>query len=301
MVFKIEKATKAKQKLRLALSGPSGSGKTYSALLLAKSLGAKNICVIDTERGSASLYADIVDFNVIELQPLYSPDRYIEAITAAEESGADCIIVDSITQEWNGEGGCLEMVNKVPGNNSYTAWGKITPKHNAFVSAMLNCKSHLIVTMRAKTAYVLEENEKGKMAPRKKGMEPQQRDGMEYEFTTMFEIDHSHNFTASKDRTAMFNSDIPEPLNGKVGQRLLEWLNSGVVKAKPVAEPVVEAEPVEVVKTYKEVAADLYRKITDDANLTDIYKEFDALKPHLDKTVIDHIKAKLTEVANNGN
>ena len=234
-MLKIERAQKKKQKLKIALAGISGSGKTYSALTLAFSM-CKKVCVIDTECGSASLYSDhFPEYDVLELNAPYSPQRYVEAINMAEAAGYECIIVDSLSHEWSGSGGCLDMVNAVSkaGGNSYTAWGKVTPHHDALISRMISAQTHIIVTMRTKTAYEITTNDKGKQAPVKVGTAPTQRDGVEYEFTIVFDIDQNHNFTCSKDRTSMFNNvDIPHPLNADVGKKILAWLESGVEPTK---------------------------------------------------------------------
>lgn len=105
--FIIKKATKKAKKLRLGLSAAAGFGKTYGALLVAKGLSGgdlSKVCVIDTERDSASLYADMGDYSTIALNAPYTPERYIDAITAAESAGFNVIIVDSITHEWDGPG-----------------------------------------------------------------------------------------------------------------------------------------------------------------------------------------------------
>ncbi len=102
-----KKATKAQAKARLLFSGASGSGKTTAALTVASQLG-KRIAFIDTEAGSASLYADRFDFDVLELSPPYAPERFTEAIEAAEQAGYEVIVIDSITHEWSGPGGCQD-------------------------------------------------------------------------------------------------------------------------------------------------------------------------------------------------
>src|SRR5438105_1436970 len=84
-------ATKKQSKLRLALTGPSGSGKKFSALSIASGLGER-IAVIDTEHGSASLYADKFKFDVCNLES-FSPDAYVEALKGAEEAGYDVVII----------------------------------------------------------------------------------------------------------------------------------------------------------------------------------------------------------------
>jgi nucleoside-triphosphatase THEP1 len=149
--MEIKKAIKSQQKLRLGISGASGSGKTYSALLLASSLGSK-VCVIDTEQGSASLYADKFEFDVLELTAPYSSERYVEALKRVEMAGYDVIVIDSLSHNWNQSGGCLDKVNQI-GGNSYAAWGKVTPQYDKLIHSILACKAHVVTTMRSKTAY----------------------------------------------------------------------------------------------------------------------------------------------------
>ena len=234
-----KKAERKSAKLRAALCGTSGSGKTYSALLLARGLAGPSgkIAVIDTERGSASLYADVTDFDVAELTPPYSPARYKALITAAAHD-YDVLIIDSITHEWSGEGGVLEMHDKAtavePGRNSYTAWKNVTPHHTALVDAILAAPCHIIATMRSKTAYEIQDNGKGKKAPVKIGTAPIQKEGMEYEFTLVLDVSVEGNVaTASKDRTRLWHQRN-EVITTAHGAELREWLESGA--------PVVDAD-----------------------------------------------------------
>lgn len=242
MAFLIKKAQRAQAKIRLAIAGPSGSGKTYSSLLIASGLGSK-ICVIDTERASAHLYAGLVDYDVLELEPPYRPKRYVEAIRSAEEAGYDVIVVDSLSHAWSGEGGSLEQHDMASAKtkNSYTAWRDVTPEHNFLVDAILNSKCHVIATMRSKTAYELIE---GKV--KKLGLEPIQRAGMEYEFTLFFDVEKErHVASASKDRTSLFDGENFVPTRA-TGEKILAWLNSGSPAEKAptlVAVQVAKDEP----------------------------------------------------------
>lgn len=230
--MKFEKAMRKKAKLRLALTGPSGSGKTYSALLVAKGIGGR-IAVIDTEKGSASLYSDVAEFDVLELDPPFTPERFIEAISAAEQAGYNSLIIDSITHEWGGVGGCLELVDTIAKTkyrgNSWSAWSEINPRHRSFLDAILRSSMHIIATMRSKTETAqVEENGRKKVA--KLGMKSEQRDGVEYEFTTVLDIGHeTHHAIASKDRTKLFSNADPVVLSEKTGKQLLNWLESGAV------------------------------------------------------------------------
>lgn len=225
------KAERKKSKLRLALVGPSGSGKTYGALLVAKGLGGK-IAVIDTEKGSASLYSDLVDFDVLELEPPYSPSNYVSAVKLAEKCGYDVVIIDSITHEWTGSGGCLEMNEETAKakyrGNTWSAWNDTKAKHRVFIDALLSCQAHIIVTMRSKTETAQVEVN-GKKQVQKLGMKSEQNDGIEYEFTTVLDLIHDGNFALpSKDRTGLFAPDCnPFKLSEDVGRKLAEWLDSG--------------------------------------------------------------------------
>jgi hypothetical protein len=233
-----QKAERKKAKLRLGICGTSGSGKTFSALLIAKGLG-KKIAVVDTENHSAELYAGkegMPEYDVCILSPPYETEKYIKAIEEAERAGYDVVILDSISHAWAGEGGLLDQQGKIADSgkgNSYTAWRNVTPKHNKFIEKMLSCNLHLIATMRSKTEYALVTNEKGKQEPRKMGLAPIQREGMDFEFTVVFDMDTNHNAVPSKDRTSMFDGKIFTPTT-KTGDTLKKWLEEGVeVKVLP--------------------------------------------------------------------
>jgi hypothetical protein len=184
-----KKAERKQAKLRLALAGPSGSGKTYSALLLAMGLGGR-IAVIDTEHGSASLYADIADLDTLELHAPYSPERYVDAITAAEQAGYSVLIIDSYSHEWTGSGGCLEANEKLAHQkfkgNTWAAWNETTPRHRKLTDKILTSSLHIICTMRSKTETVQGEGKK----ILKLGMKSEQRDGTDYEFTVVLDLTH---------------------------------------------------------------------------------------------------------------
>lgn len=251
------KAERKKSKLRLALAGPSGSGKTYGALLVAKGLGGK-IAVIDTEKGSASLYSDLVDFDVLELEPPYSPSNYVAAVKLAEKCGYDVVIIDSITHEWTGSGGCLEMNEETAKakyrGNTWSAWNDTKAKHRVFIDALLSCQAHIIVTMRSKTETAQVEVN-GKKQVQKLGMKSEQNDGIEYEFTTVLDLIHDGNFALpSKDRTGLFAPDCnPFKLSEDVGRKLAEWLDSG---KNPQDELNKFSEICSTIKTMEQLQAE---------------------------------------------
>ncbi len=210
----------------MAIQGPSGSGKTYSSLLIAHGLTNdwNKIAVIDSENGSANLYAHLGSYSVLSITPPYSPEEYIEAINLAVKNGFECLIIDSLSAEWNGQGGILDIHGNIPGN-SFTAWNKVTPRHNAFVQAILQSNIHIIGTMRSKTDYVMQDKN-GKQVPEKVGLKPVQREDSEYEFTLVLELSQKHQATVGKDRTGLFKNRPELILNAESGKEIAQWCNS---------------------------------------------------------------------------
>lgn len=221
MQISFRKAEKKRSKLRLALIAPSGFGKTYSALRIATGLGGK-IAMIDTEAGSGDLYGQSFEYDIVTMNPPYSPEKYIVAIKAAEDAGYETVIVDSLTHAWAGEGGLLEKHGTISNKtgNSWSAWRDVTPEHNKLMDAILGSKSHIITTLRAKTDWIVGEDKR----PVKVGLAPIQREGVEYIMSLVFELDKDHKGYASKDRTGIFDGKITE-LTEDVGKKLNEWLN----------------------------------------------------------------------------
>ena len=242
-MVQIRKARRSATKLRLLLTGPSGSGKTWGALQIAKGIGGKCV-VIDTEEGSSDLYDHLHDFDVIDLRPPFSPERYIEAITAAEQAGYEVIVVDSVTHCWSGPGGCLEILEDVAKaqfrGNTWSAFSVITPRWRAFVDKLLRSPAHIICSGRSKTETA-QVDDHGKKKVAKLGMKLEARDGLEFEFTCVLDLIHDgHYATVSKDRTGLFAGD-PKPITVATGERLAGWLAGGhaVEQQKPTREPVV--------------------------------------------------------------
>lgn len=246
MALRIEDAKREKLFGRFALISPSGGGKTHSALRLAEGLarGGK-ICVIDTEHNSSKLELGKPDipkaFRHIQLDPPYTPEAYIEAIELAYKDGASVIIIDSLSHAWAGKGGIIEYVNKQSKNgNSFYNWRQGGEKLNLLVDALLSVQAHLIVTMRSKVEYVIEKDEKGGNSVRKLGLQPIMRDGVEYEFTIVWDLERdTHEAAASKDRSSLFIDETPRVLAQRDGERLAAWLDEGEAPA-PRPEPEVK-------------------------------------------------------------
>lgn len=236
------KAERRKAKLRLALTGPAGSGKTFGALVLAQGLGGR-IAMIDTENGSGDLYANMCDYDIETLAAPYTVQKYLSAIYEAEKEGYDVLIIDSLSHAWSGEGGLLDVHSQLTSEsrsgNSYAAWRQITPMQNKLIEAIIASRCHIIATMRSKTDYAQLQNEKGRTEIRKVGLAPVQRDGVDYEFTVVFDLGMDHNVTVSKDRTGLFDNQTFH-ITQETGQILNNWLNSGA-EAIPNAQDIRNA------------------------------------------------------------
>ena len=227
--MQLEKAKRSQAKIKMALQGPAGSGKTLGALQLAFGITQDwgKIAVIDTENYSASLYAQLGGFSVLNIAAPFTPEKYSDAIHLCAEAGMEVIIIDSMSHEWEGSGGILDLHAGMAGN-SFTNWGKLTPRHNAFIQTILQTYTHIIGTIRSKQDYVLNEKN-GKQVPEKVGLKGVSREGTDYEMTIVLDIDIRHNAIASKDRTGLF-MDKPEfKLSCEIGRVILHWCQQGEI------------------------------------------------------------------------
>ena len=220
---KFVKAKRSKTFLKIAVTGPSGSGKTYSSLRLARGFVGDQgrIAVIDTENGSASNYDSLTDFDTLNIEPPFEHTKYVDAINAAIAEKYDILIIDSASHLWKW---ILDYKNKLDkrGGNGFTNWHDAGQKLEAVIDVVLQSPIHIIFCMRSKTEYVIETGEKGKQTPVKVGLSPIMRDGIEYEFTTVFDIAIDHHATAGKDRTGLFVDKVEQITEG-TGRRLREW------------------------------------------------------------------------------
>jgi len=267
-MVQIRKASRKKAKLRLGICAPAGCGKTMGALLLAFGITGDwgKIGFIDTETGSGELYVGVTvdtsdgpitigEYNYWRIDPDFTVKKYLEAIRAFEAAGMEVIIIDSLSHAWAGQGGLLDKQGKAADRtgNSYTAWREVTPEHNALVDAQLQSSSHIISAMRSKTEYVIEENDKGKKVPRKIGMAPVQRDGMEYEYTVMLDIDFKHNARATKDRTTLLvGRDFK--IAPSIGRQLRDWLEAGIDEFSELKKTIENFETIPALEAAKERA-----------------------------------------------
>lgn len=231
MAFK--KAVKQESRLRLAITGPSGSGKTFTALKVASALTDQPIAVLDTEHGSASKYADLFEFDVMELDPPFHPDRYIGAIAEAQAAGYGVIIIDSLSHAWTGTGGLLDIVDdiaaRLKSKNSFAAWKEGTPIHNKLIDSIIYSDIHVIATMRSKQDYQVDRDDDGKTKVTKLGLAPIQRDGFEYEFDVVLDMDFSHTGVITKTRCIPLTDAVIKKPGDDLAITLREWLNGAPV------------------------------------------------------------------------
>lgn len=230
------KATKYKRPARVEIQGLAGSGKSYTALSLGKAFAGPDgkVAVVDTEHGRSELYSDLFNFDVVKLD-VFAPSAYIDCLTAAEKAGYSVVILDSLSHAWIGRGGVLDIANGV-----FSGWKKATPEHNRLIEAILSSPLHVISTCRMKTGYSVEKDAQGKQVVNKLGLEVVQRDGIEYEFDWILEMDSSHNGKILK--TPLPSIDglvLPKP-GEDLANIILNFLNSGAdapAKAAPVPTP----------------------------------------------------------------
>ncbi len=242
--MQFKKAVRKRAFAKVLLTGPSGSGKTMSALMMAKGMqnetGLK-IAAIDTENESMCLYSEPInaggklweppEFDVLNISPPFAPEKFVDAIKLAESSGYGILLIDSTSHEWQGSGGCLELVDSLAKSkfkgNGWSAFSEVTPRHRAFIDAILHSKMHVIATARSKTETAQEERN-GRKSIVKLGMKAEQRDGLEFEFTTVLDISHgSHIAVESKDRTGGLFCE-PSIITEESGKKLIQFLEKGV-------------------------------------------------------------------------
>lgn len=262
MSFTFTPATKRQRRARVFLTGPSGSGKTWTALTWARVLGEK-IAAIDTEHGTMLAYADDFTFDHLALDPPFTVDRYIAALTAAADAGYDVLVIDSLSHAWAGKGGLLEMVDnygRQHRGDTFGAWRDVTPKHVEFIEALLSFPGHLLCTARAKVDYQMQQNDRGKWEPVKMGLAPVQRDGLDYEFDVVAEMAVPDNvLRVTKTRCSALADFGQVKPDETLAATLRDWLSDG----KPVE---LEIRPT-VADVFEQAA-----KSTDVEELRGLYK-----------------------------
>lgn len=226
---KFTRASKKQAKLRMSLNGVSGTGKTFTSLSIGTNLGTR-VAVIDTEKGSSSKYADKFTFDVLELSDFH-PKQYVEAINAAEEEGYDVLIIDSLSHSWFGKNGALDLADqeakRSKSGNTFQAWKFVSPIYNSMIERILQSNMHVFATMRTKTEYVVEKNDKGYSVPKKVGMQPIGRDNLEFEFDVVGDLDLDNNLVITKSRCSELSGKVFNKPGKDVAEILKGWLSDG--------------------------------------------------------------------------
>lgn len=225
--MEIKKASQKAKKLRIGLSGASGFGKSFSALTLGFGITNdwKKICVIDSECSSASLYSNLGSFNTIDINAPFNPEKFCQAIKLAEDSKMEVIIIDSISMEWNGSGGCLDIHEQLGGR--FQDWGPVKKRHQAFIDAILQSSCHIITTVRRKVEYSLDKDSNGRTKVFKLGTKEITQEGFEYEMDVNFElINENHLAKATKDRLNLFMNRPEFVINSSTGKKLINYINN---------------------------------------------------------------------------
>lgn len=258
--FQFTKAIKFDARGRVALVGPPGSGKSYTMLRLARALaGPKGrIAAVDTEHGSLSKYADLFDFDVIELDS-YSPENFMGALDAAEKARYDVFCGDSLSHFWMGKDGALEFVDAAAkrARNDFEGWKQFRPHERAMVDRMVASPCHVIVTMRTKTEYLDEVDERtGKKKRVKVGLQPVQREGLEYEFDLVGYMDETNTFVVDKTRCPGYSLKAYTKPGVKEFQPFVDWLKGEKrTESAIVPAPAVPVTPIAIVPTPTSPAA----------------------------------------------
>lgn len=273
-------------KIKMGLQSPSGGGKTMSALLIA--FGITNdwskIAIIDTENHSAELYSHLGSYNVLSVEAPFSPERYIEAIEVCLKAQMEVVIIDSISHEWDY---IVEQHGQLAGN-SYTNWSKFAPRHQKFINAILQANAHIICTIRTKQDYILQEKN-GKQIPEKVGLKPIQRDGIDYEFTLVFDIDIKHNAIATKDRTGLFVGKPDFRISHEIGEQIVKWCQQSMIfsfsdkNANPIANQIQSCTTIDELR-------ELY--LTSAPEIQSQYKQEFNQKKYLLQLVNNHSTSK---------
>jgi hypothetical protein len=227
----VEQSKRTKPHIKLAIYGCSGSGKTFGALLLAFGLTGdwSKIVVVDTEVNSASLYNSLGPFNMVQIGPPFSPHRYEEALMLCANAEKEVIIIDSLSHEWNGDGGMKDILH-------FKEYEEGLRNHKYLLSQITKAPCHIICTIRSKKKIIARENGKA-FLPLLIEI-PVQQEGIEYAFMSVLKLNQHHKFLCEKDVTGVFSKSQDCPIEIDHGAFLKQWCddqNSDESKLFPAA------------------------------------------------------------------
>ena len=245
--FVIEEAVREKIAVKIALMGGSGSGKTYSSLRLATGMITRmkerdllegtngKILLANTESSRGKYYANEFKYDIVNLEPPYAPELFVDLINHAVKQKYSVLIIDSSSAEWEGKGGCLELQQQAGGK--YQDWKTVTPRHERFINALSDSPIHVIVTMKGKDQYEVDKDNNGKVTVTKLGVGAKQREGFEFYFTSTFNIEKNGNMAkCEKDNTHIFENEGLAVLSEEHGERIIDWANTGEAQNSKVSK-----------------------------------------------------------------
>ncbi len=277
--FVAHEATREGILLRAAFCGPTGSGKTKTGMIvgtrMVEQLGLGPLYVIDSENKSALRYAYSARsrqgfrFKHVPMpEDDYGPQAYMAAIDFCESQGAGVILIDSLSHAWNGINGVLEQVDQVSdrsrSKNHFTeGWKTLTPVHNRLIQRILASSAHVLFTLRAKVDWVIAENDRGKLEPKKVGMAPIQREGVDYEPDLFFDMIAPDNTAiASKSRSdRIAQGAVFKKPGHDLADLIIEWVQDGepAAGARTLGE-AVNVAIAEGILAAEEKSADRYKE-----------------------------------------
>lgn len=239
MAIQIKKAKRNSVWLKMLLQGASNSGKSYSGLRIAGGIaskaGGEGVCMINAEASRGVYYADLMDYSIIDLEPPYTAQQYMEAIDAAIDAGFKVILIDGISNEWT----WLNEYHDSLGGNSFQAWSRCKPIHKKFMDKILTCPAHIICTARGKQEYSIEEKN-GRKEITKLGVGADQSKQLSFEFTVSLLLNENHFWSVDKDNTGVFEGHPSGILTEADGVKLYEWANVGDVPPKKMTSTMSE-------------------------------------------------------------
>lgn len=265
--FKIIKATRRGVIPLIGLYAESGCGKTMSALLLARGLVGPtgDIHMIDTESRRGSLYADVIPggYSVCDLEPPFTPTRYVAAMQAVISAGAKIIVIDSMSHEWEGMGGVLDAAAENEARAEEKArekgweykpgglnvWKKPKMEHAKMVQFLLRSPVPVVCCVRSKYKTRQTKDEKGKaVIVKDKFTSPIQADDFIFEMTAHAEVLPDHSINLTKCSHPALRECFPKqgPIAAQHGELIAKWCAAGGQPAAP-SNPM-EAE-LKAVKT----------------------------------------------------
>jgi hypothetical protein len=315
-VINIRKAKREGARLVVGIAGISGSGKTYSALQLAYGLAnfdASKVGFIDTENRRGSLYADtlvsqgtgeVQQFYIGDLEPPFTPQRYSDAIKAFQDAGVEVLVIDSISHEYEGTGGVLEMREPLPGKQGKRD-NYAKAEHKKMMNTLLQSNMHIVACVRAREKVIIEKvGGETKYIPQ--GVQPICEKNFMFEMTASLMM-----WNEGKSQEVLKCPSELKPILGREegyitaadGKALRDWVDGAakidpaVDKARSDLKLVCEQGMDALVAAWKKLPKAMRVSINADGTCPDEYKlsaqEYDRLRKPESNQELDDLNAEL--------